>query len=313
VTLSEGSIIKGIMYRRIFKEHKHFVQVTVGPPGSGKSYKDIRQAELWYKEVLKKPFPIENICFSPQAVMERINSKALEDSKGEIIIYEEGGTSMGNLDFQTTVAKIFNYILQSFRSMNIILFINLPYFTMLNKQTRMLTQFLMESLGIDKSRRKSMFKPFYLQVSQRDGQIYTHSPEAVINGYYEKINELNYSMPDEEILKLYEAKKKQFLKGLLGGGIATLENQDKKRLTPFQMQVYNLLKEGIEDRNEIAKHLNVNVQRVYDNIHFIKQKGYDIEDLAKKNANYLSLVLKTEPFNLITQKNTNPELNLTPA
>jgi len=74
--------------------------------------------------------------------------------KGEIIIFEEAGVNMGSLDFQNKVSRMFNYVLQSFRSMNIGILFNLPYLTMLNKQARMLLHFSMESAGVDPKQKK---------------------------------------------------------------------------------------------------------------------------------------------------------------
>ena len=54
----EGQVINSAMYRRIYKENKHWVQINVGSPGSGKSYQQLRQAEIWYNRTLKKKFPL---------------------------------------------------------------------------------------------------------------------------------------------------------------------------------------------------------------------------------------------------------------
>lgn len=280
--MEEGDIMNGIMHTRIFRDHKHFVQVTVGPPGSGKSYGNIREAELWYKKVLHRPFPIENICFSPEAVLEKLRDHNLEGTKGEIVIYEEGGTSMGNLDFQTKVSKIFNYVLQSFRSMNLILFINLPYFNMLNKQTRQLSQFLLESKGIDKRLKKALFKPFFIQTNQRDGEIYLHYPKAVVNQYYEKIETIGYSMPSEEIIEPYERKKKMFNSGLLSSGIVTIQDKNKKSLSPTQTNIYALWKNGTLKNGEIGKILGIATHKIYKNVTQMRKKGYLIEEFHNK-------------------------------
>ena len=46
--------------------------------------------------------------------------------KGELLIFEEAGANMGSLDFQNKVSKVFSYVLQSFRSLNIGILFNLP-------------------------------------------------------------------------------------------------------------------------------------------------------------------------------------------
>jgi hypothetical protein len=114
----EGALMNSIMHRRCMKLHKNFVRVKVGPTGSGKSYSDVREMELWYKNVLKQPVPLENIVFSPEALMERVEYYQQQhmkgiDIRGHIIMFEEAGTSMGNLDFQTSISKAINFVLQS--------------------------------------------------------------------------------------------------------------------------------------------------------------------------------------------------------
>jgi hypothetical protein len=280
----EGELMNSIMYQRCIKLHKNFIKVKVGPTGSGKSLSDLREIELWYKQILKRPFPIENIVFSTEALMERIEhysqkSNRGENIRGEIIMFEEAGTSMGNLDFQTSISKAVNYVLQAFRSMNLILFINLPYFSMLNKSTRMLCHMLCQTEGIDKARKVCKVKPQYLYWSQLTGKLYTPFPQAVVNGYYEAITFVEYQLPEKELWDKYEEKKKRFLQGLISGSHATISMQDKKRLTPFQMQVWGCFKEGMTVINEIAKVLGCKPQKVTENLGFMRNKGYLVEEL----------------------------------
>lgn len=308
----EGAVMNSIMYRRCLKEHKNYVQCTVGPTGSGKSLQNLRVAELWYSEVLKKPFPLENICFSPDALLERIEfystqAESGKDIRGEIIIFEEAGTSMGNLDFQTSIAKAVNYVLQAFRSMNLILFLNLPYFTMLNKSTRMLCTMLCETAGIDKNRKVCIIKPKFLQYSQNEGKMYQHYPQVSVNGFYEKIEYLEYSLPSDSIRVPYEEKKSQFLRGLVSGTKINLENSDKKRLSSFQMQVFGCWKQGVSKQKDIAEKLNVTPQQVSKAIASMRKKGYLEEDLLgnRQNQPYLPNNATTEVNLSGSDKNLN--------
>jgi len=279
----EGALMNSIMHRRCMKLHKNFVRVKVGPTGSGKSYSDVREMELWYRDVLKKPVPLENIVFSPEALMERVEHYQQQfmkgiDIRGEIILFEEAGTSMGNLDFQTSMSKAINFVLQSFRSMNLILFINLPYFSMLNKSTRMLCHMLCQTEGIDKTRGVCKIKPQYLYWSQLNGKLYTPFPQAVINGYYEPVTFIEYKAPTEELRVEYEKKKSRFLQGVITGNKATIEMGDKKKLTPFQMQILGCYKNGIVKTCEVAKELNCKEPKVSTNLKYMRDKGYILEE-----------------------------------
>ena len=115
-----------------FLNNKNVLTAITGQTGSSKSYQDLRRAELWYRKNFNEDYPEDNICFSVAELMKRITSKNLR--KGDIFVFEEAGANLGSLDFQTKISKMFNYVLQSFRSMNVGIFFNLPHLSMLNKQ-----------------------------------------------------------------------------------------------------------------------------------------------------------------------------------
>ena len=79
----EGVLFNRWLYSRLIKANKNVLCATTGPTGSGKSYQDLRRAELWYKFHFKKKFPQDHICFSVAEVMVLLNSKTLK--KGDII------------------------------------------------------------------------------------------------------------------------------------------------------------------------------------------------------------------------------------
>lgn len=282
--LREGDVMNGILYRRIFKSNNSWIQVTCGQTGSGKSLKDLREAELWYKNILKRPFPIENVCFSTEQILSRLTSNDLK--KGDILILEEAGVSQGSLDFASSVAKIFNYVLQSFRSRQIILFLNLPYFSMLNKNTRMLAHMLHQTISIDAKNKQCIIKPLFLQTDQKTGKVYTHFPQVLVGDYFEPIELLGYHLPSDDIRIPYEKKKDQFLTSLISGSLTSLINKDKKRLTLFQMQILGCWNRKIFKQVDIAKELNCRQSKVSENIHYMQSKGYLEAEYLEKSALY---------------------------
>lgn len=274
--LKEGEVILNVMYRRVFKENKNMILIDVGSTGSGKSYRGLRRIELWYTRILKRPVPIENICFSLEEIMERLNSGDLQ--KGDIIELEEGGVNQGNLDFQNKMSKIFNYVLQSFRSLNIVLQINLPYFSMLNKQTRMLAHYMEESISVDKTKKQSISKPFMLQVNQDTGKIYKHFPRIIVDGSYEPVHQMRYNLPTKELCDQYEEKKERFVRGLISKGFDTMQMKDKKPLTPDQMKIYSCWMQGITNQEEIGSIVGRSQQSISQSESGMRKKGYIKED-----------------------------------
>jgi len=287
--LKEGELFCRWLKNRLLVKNKNVLGANLGSTGSGKSYRDLRMAELHYKRNLNKSFPPKNICFGATQVMRRLSSGELE--QGEILVVEEAGVNLGSLDFQTKISKMFTYVLQSFRSMNIAIFFNLPYLSMLNKQARMLLHYSFESAGIDFETKINKCKPFFHQVNQVTGKIYRKYPRATINGRVKTIERFNFSMPSEELVSHYERKKAQYLSNLTKEYTDELEQLERDKLakldrpmmTEKQLEVYNLACEGL-NQTEIAKKLKKSNPAICFTLKTIKKKGYLIEkqEIAKE-------------------------------
>ena len=280
--VEEGTIFNSWIYNRLIRNNKNVLTAITGPTGSGKSYQDLRRAELWYKYFFKEEFPAENICFSISEVMKRISSKKLR--RGEILILEEAGANLGSLDFQSKVSKLFTYVLQSFRSLNIALFFNLPYLSMLNKQARLLIHVHFETCGIDNDKKLAKSKGFFRQVNQGTGKVYQKYLRAKIDKRLRVIKRFNYELPSKRLLKIYEAKKFKFVNDLTLDFSEQLDKIEKDQmrkmarptLTDRQMQVYNYLLEGY-NQTQIAKMLGLSFQRISDIKKSVIKNGFNVK------------------------------------
>src|SRR3990167_330598 len=212
-TGQEGEIFIKWLERRLIRNNKNVLGAELGATGSGKSYRDLRKAELWYQYHFKEPFPTKNICFGVAQVMELLAGGKLR--RGKVIIMEEGGLNLGSRDWKTKFSKMFNYVLQSFRSMNLALFMNLPYLSMLDSQARHLLHYYAESAGIDFETGINKCKPFFIQVAQSSGKIYRHYPKVKVDGRFVKVKRFGYAKPSQYIIDAYEAKKAEYLRGLI--------------------------------------------------------------------------------------------------
>jgi len=267
---------------RLLQNNKNVLGAEVGPTGSGKSYRDLRKVEMWYKNYLNRPFPVENICFGVVHAMSRLTSGELK--RGDILIFEEAGANLGSLDFQNRVSKMFTYVLQSFRSMNVGIFFNLPYLSMLNKQARMLLHYSSESLGIDFRNRLNSCKFFFHQVNQRTGKIYPKYPRVRVDGQIRTLKSFSYEHPSEELAQAYEDKKQKYLMETTAGYLEQLKrleyagvaNTDRKQLTEKQQVVYDLMMTGMTQK-EVAAKLGITQPSVADQMTFIRKKGYKLE------------------------------------
>ena len=246
---------------------------------SGKSYSNMRIAELWYKRRFNEEFPVKNICFGVLDLLKRIRSKELPVRKGELFILEEAGTSMGALDFASKTAKIFSYILQSFRSMNLCLLMNLPYFTMLNKQARELVHLQLETIKIDPNEKKLYLKPYLMQTNPTSGKLYRHFPRVVIDGCMESITFIRYGLPDKKLSSAYEEAKQNFVISTIDKGIEEIEALQKKKgpaekpLPRLQQAIWDLWQEKVVRNKDIAERLGITPQSVSDSTKLMRKKG----------------------------------------
>ena len=311
--LKEGEFFNKWATNR-FKNNKNILGAICGPTGSSKTYDSLSMCENYYKNELGKPFPVENVCFSLYAVAKRLQEGNLE--KGEILILEEAGANLGNLDFQQKLAKMFTYILQSFRSMNIGLIMTLPVFTMLNKSARQLVHFHFITTTIDYDKKIAKVKPFFHQLNSKTGHSYWKYPRVRIGGGKRKIKRLQFSIPSKELLIVYEIEKTKFVGGITQefmDEFAKLEEKkvmkdERNKLTEVQQEVYGMIQKGMKVE-QIAKERGVSNRSVYDSIIIIKKKGYKCK-ISKNTKENEVFEVQTIPNSSLTihnnGKNQNP-------
>lgn len=245
-----------------FKHNKNVLGVNLGATGSGKSWRDLRMAELWYKYHFNEPFPSENICFGIAPAMKLIASEKLR--KGEVIIFEEAGVNLGSRDWSSKVSKMFNYILQSFRSMNIGLFFNMPYLSMLDSQARHLLHYSFESFSIDFDKGLNYCKPFFHQVNQGTGKIYKKYLRVKTPRGPTRLKTMAFAKPSKYLIDAYEAKKAAYLKELTAGYSKILNGDDEKAKIPYpkeiEFQAYHLSRKlgmtQLQIGEKLQKHQN---------------------------------------------------------
>lgn len=251
----EGEVFMKWLHSRLIVHNKNVLGANLGPTGSGKSYRDLRMFELWYERQFKEQAPVENICFGVKAVMDLIASGKLR--RGEIIVFEEAGVNLGSRDFQNKISKMMNYVLQSFRSMNVGIFFNLPYLSMLDSQARHLLHYSFESAGIDFEKDINYCKPFFHQVNQGSGKIYKKYLRVSVGPASLKMKKVGFSRPSKYLVDAYEAKKHKYLMELTAGFARTLgggqEKQKTKYPTPDKWEAYHLWDKMGVTQEKIAK------------------------------------------------------------
>jgi hypothetical protein len=269
--LPEGAYMNKYMDGR-FKRNKNILVVITGSTGSGKTYSALKICEDWYKFRFNKDFPIENICFSVEEVVKRLKDRALQ--KSELLLLEEAGANLGASDFQQKLSKIFTYILQSFRSMNIGLIMTLPVLSMLNKQARQLLHIHMITEGIVGDKCKLKIKMH--QLNQHTGKSYWKAPHIAYNNMYEKMPFINCSLATQELRNNYEKKKESFVYGLVDGFEDKTKTREQTRAEERKKEIERLKKRDvwlgahIKDKNNKLKCVMCGRSSIEAGINYIK-------------------------------------------
>ena len=262
-----GQIAKGDLLNRWFKNrfgtNKNVLIGVTGSTGSGKSWVTHAILDQWYQEKFNEEFPVAtNTCFSISELVSMLNEGKLR--KGEFLILEEAGTSLNALDYRDNISKLFTFILQSFRSMNIGIIFNLPVLTFLNKSSRLLLHAHFITAGIDFKRNLNYIKPLFHQLNQEMGKSYWKYMRAIINEEVTIIERMVYNKPSENILKEYEKKKFKFVATLTKSFAAELEHRYReekykyvrKDLSPRARRIYKLRCEGLTFQQIAEKETN---------------------------------------------------------
>ncbi len=289
-SFDEGELFNKYLHSRLIRNNKNVLSVDLGGTGSGKSYRSLRKAELWYKYQFNMPYNPKNICFSVEDVIRRIHSGELK--RGEVLIFEEAGANLGSLDFQNKISKMFTYVLQSFRSMNLAIFFNLPYLSMLNKQARLLLHVQFESHHIDFQNSLNCAKVYFNQISQRTGKVYNKKMRFTQNGVTKTCDIMAYSLPSPELIEEYERMKGEFLKDLTKDFIDKIEETNNtkkpKELTEKQQKAFDLATSGL-NQTEIAKEMGISQASVSEHLGYAQKKGF----IVKKQENEANLLENT--------------------
>lgn len=261
---------------RVHRQNKNFIASVTGETGSGKSFISLRFAEL-----LDKNFNVDRICFSTEEFMECLNSP--ERKRGDVIVYDEAGVGHASRQFFSMSNQLMNYILQTFRHRNLIVFFTLPTLGMLDKQARQLLSATIETLGINYHTNTNTIKWINLQTNPRSGKIYHRHPQFYVAGRPRKWKRLIVDLPSKELVEAYEKKKDAFSRGLARDILTNIKAEKvkinnvsgmspdeivediKKDMRPYVRKYMN--RDFVDDKIVRHKyHCTINVAKIVKNI-----------------------------------------------
>jgi len=267
---------------RTMNANKNVILAVVGNPGSGKSYSCLRILEK-QSQLLNRPVNINNCCRDLKEFINRINSGELK--AGDVLVLEEVGVNASARQWQSLMNNLFNYLLQTFRNLNLIVLLNLPDIRMLDINAQRLLHGVISTKGVDLDNKITQIS---LKIRQHNFQNHKDywkylRVKIVKDKRIRKIKRFTLNKPSDELCTIYESRRNEFTRKLNKEILAKIdafnkkkdEDKGKPKLTFRQQQIYDL---NIDEQTneQIAEQLRLSVHTIRNTLEAIKVKGYII-------------------------------------
>jgi len=202
---------------RVTKYNKNCLIIFVGETGSGKSYAALRMAEI-----IDPDFDISRVHFDTEAFLTNVNNGRLDGTlkKGSVIIYDEIGVGHSSRNFYDSVNKALNFVFQSFRKDNFVVFMTAPKLKFIDIQVRELAHQLIVPYKLDKEYNLLWCNSYMITKNELMGKTYLIKPLVASDAGITKLSRFGVGLPSEKLRMEYEHKKKIFLDCLYQEAIA---------------------------------------------------------------------------------------------
>ncbi len=268
-TMKEATVVLNEIKRRYSKGLMTLI-LTTGLPGTGKSSTDIRLAELIAKELGKPLITSKNIVSS---LFELLDFVQHTKEKGAILIVEEVSVLFPSVRAMAQENVILGKVLDTLRKKQIILFANAPLLKRIDKHILSLSNILVETMRINKTKKVVISTVLRLQTNPRSGKTYFHR----FTRKGRDVNKIFTRKPDEELWNKYEEQKDEFIKHMYERLKIQHDKKEKtyekdllrsrglssvQKMTPRELQVYNLVLMKGYTQTAVAEQLGLSIARI---------------------------------------------------
>lgn len=277
IKYKEGENSYALWIKKRVKNNLNFLALCTGSPGVGKSW-----AMLSLAYAIDPTFSIDQVAFGFKETMQIINSDWFKKKPIKIIHSEETQTQNNARAWQSLNNRLFNYLISTFRHQNIIFLMTTPYADFIDSATMKLVHCNFEVKGHSEITKKTIIRPKLLQYNASMKKFYNHSLMVMRDNTLHKLKTFSIGKPPEELIRLYEIKKKKFTDELNKKILFELDAMEKKNdhrkpLTPLQEKIKAHWDSGTQKQRDIARLLNKSYQQINENIKFMKNKGFCLE------------------------------------
>jgi hypothetical protein len=195
------------IWRRMNIKNEHFMGAIVGREGKAKSHTALKIASG-----VDPSFTAERVFFNAAHALAAITGD--EHGKGDMIVIDEAGVSMGNRTWYDRDQIEINQALQTVRSKNMGVLWTLPRLSELDSQTHGRLHAFIEMTRKHPERDDpyavGKWKNIDPTRDERD-KLYKEYPRMRTDGHKEKIKEIAFTPPAEELVENYEPRKEEFV------------------------------------------------------------------------------------------------------
>lgn len=189
---------------------QNWLSICHGATGSGKSF-----SSLGIAYQLNPDFDVDhNVVFSLKDFVTKLKNK--EFKQGDIIVYEEAGTSLDSREWQSKANKLMVYIVQTFRPQRLGMIFTLPQLRFLDNRIRTGVHCYLKPFKIDRVNKTNHVRPYFIDYNEDMDKIYRKYPVIRDNlGRKTKISQLIIPLAPKKIIDVYEQRREEFSNKLI--------------------------------------------------------------------------------------------------
>lgn len=182
--------------KRVVKQNKNATILVVGDyVGCGKSYLSMKLSEEFHIANNLPPFTIANIGFFPEEFLSFVRNA----DKYSAFVFDDAGLSVSSRQWYSEINQILSNVLESYRFLNLVCFVTVPIRSLIDKNIRELSNFLI-----------TVHDP-------GEGRCYqlrhAHFAKGGIGSTYQHhmVNFSDVSLPSVELYEAYEDRKAEIM------------------------------------------------------------------------------------------------------
>ena len=191
---------------RLTKYDQNWLCLIVGETGSGKSVSSLSLAN----RLSSRGFDCKiHLAFSPEELIQKINADDIK--KGDILIFEEASVNMNSKKWYSEENLLLNWLIDTFRDMNIGIIFNLPKTNNLDKSAREMFHYQMETVKIHRKENLCEIKVLKNEFNNHYNKMFRKIPQFITpTGEILYMPKILVPLPPKKILNEYKQLSKEF-------------------------------------------------------------------------------------------------------